>query len=346
MSAPSPNGREPTAAAESKPPVVSVVIPVYNVAPYLAEAIESLRRQTFAEFEGILIDDGSNDGSSELCDRLAAADSRLRVAHRPNGGVASARNAGLDLARGEYIYFLDADDAIRPETLSLLLKYALKYPRHIVGADYREVRNAPLLSHLGEMPDSLVPTEATPVEAVTDILYQRQNHCSLWGKLFPADLWQGLRFPQGILYEDLDLFYRLYARAGGSIYLDVPVVAYRIRPGSILRHYDSRRTDVLDVTDRLVEWIADPANGMTGALAAATARRLSAHINMLGLMHAFRFRNPAMERRCRRVIKESCRSVMTDADARRDLRLLAQIAALLGGRLPAPLLGIAYRLKG
>ena len=97
----------------------SVIVPVYNVEQYLIRCLESLRRQTFEGYEAILVDDGSTDRSGAICDRYADMDSRFRVIHRQNGGLAAARNTGLDKAQGAYIMFLDSDDDLEKEALFL-----------------------------------------------------------------------------------------------------------------------------------------------------------------------------------------------------------------------------------
>lgn len=101
-------------------PLVSVIVPVYNVAPYLRRAVESVRRQTYENLEILLVDDGSTDGSGVLCDALGEEDERVAPLHKANGGVSSARNAGIEAARGAYLFFFDADDEIVPETIAVL----------------------------------------------------------------------------------------------------------------------------------------------------------------------------------------------------------------------------------
>lgn len=98
-------------------PKISLVVPVYNAEPYLPAAIESVQKQTMSDFELILVNDGSTDGSGGVCDRYAAEDPRIRVIHRPNSGISATRNAGIDAAVGEYIGFMDADDMLHPDTL-------------------------------------------------------------------------------------------------------------------------------------------------------------------------------------------------------------------------------------
>lgn len=96
-------------------PTISVIVPVYNVEPYLRQCVDSILGQTFRDFELILVDDGSPDGCPAICDEYAKMDSRVKVIHKENGGLSSARNAGLDVAKGKYIAFVDSDDWIHPE---------------------------------------------------------------------------------------------------------------------------------------------------------------------------------------------------------------------------------------
>lgn len=98
-------------------PKVSVIVPVYNVEKLLQRCIDSILAQTFTDFELLLIDDGSKDKSGEICDEYAAKDSRIRVFHKQNGGVSTARNIGIDKAQGEWIYFVDSDDIVLPSAL-------------------------------------------------------------------------------------------------------------------------------------------------------------------------------------------------------------------------------------
>ena len=99
-------------------PTVSVIVPVYNVRQFLPRCVKSLQAQTMDDFEVVLVDDGSTDGSSQLCDELALSDSRIKVLHKENGGASSARNYGIDNAEGEYLSFIDADDFIHPSMFS------------------------------------------------------------------------------------------------------------------------------------------------------------------------------------------------------------------------------------
>ena len=117
---------------KSNAPLVSVIIPVYNVAPYLEEALESVINQSYNNLEILVIDDGSTDGSEIICEEYAARDKRIRVIYQVNGGLSDARNTGLDLAAGEYIAFLDSDDAYRSNMIEVMLRAVMRYQADII----------------------------------------------------------------------------------------------------------------------------------------------------------------------------------------------------------------------
>ena len=137
-------------------PSISIIIPIYNVEPWLRRAVNSLLNQSFTSFEILLVDDGSTDGSGALCDRLADDDMRIRVLHQENSGAASARNAAIAIARGKYLYFMDGDDWCDKNMLADMYRVASEYDLDLLvtgftidtyydseGSYYRELRNAP-----------------------------------------------------------------------------------------------------------------------------------------------------------------------------------------------------------
>ena len=113
-------------ALQKKSPAVSIIIPVYNVENYLAECVDSILGQTFQDIEILLVDDGSSDASGQMADDYAARDKRVKVIHKENGGQSSARNAGMQIARGKYLYFCDADDYISRDAIEILYQIATK----------------------------------------------------------------------------------------------------------------------------------------------------------------------------------------------------------------------------
>ena len=119
--------------------LISVMVPVYNVAPYITNCLESLIHQTYTNLEIILVDDGSTDNSLEICQEYAKKDKRIKVIHKENGGLSTARNAGLDVATGDYYSFVDSDDYISTRFYEIMLKIALEHSADIVECDYNKI---------------------------------------------------------------------------------------------------------------------------------------------------------------------------------------------------------------
>ena len=133
-------------------PVVSVIVPVYNVEPYLAQCINSILSQSFEDFEVLLVDDGSKDKSGGICDEYAARDSRIRVFHKENGGLSSARNFGLNRANGKYVMFIDSDDFfLENNAFSRLVRYADERELDILRFDYTAVNDRGDILYAGPM---------------------------------------------------------------------------------------------------------------------------------------------------------------------------------------------------
>lgn len=184
-------------------PLISIIVPVYNTEKYLDQCIQSVLAQTYTNWELLLIDDGSTDSSGAICDKYAGEDNRIRVFHKANGGVSSARNLGLDNAKGEWITFIDADDSVKPEYLSNLLKHT-----H-TGADlifsYAEFHYANGGTHKESYPERTISNENFYI-AFTE--HDLEWHTSPWSKLFKADLCSNLRFIlQMPIGEDLVFLY-------------------------------------------------------------------------------------------------------------------------------------------
>ena len=125
---------------ECSKPLVSIIVPVYQVVDYVGVCVESLLRQTYKNLEILLVDDGSTDGSGEICDEYANRDNRIRVIHQENQGLSAARNTGLDQALGEYVAFVDSDDAVLPDFIETLYDLADRYQADIVACAYERVK--------------------------------------------------------------------------------------------------------------------------------------------------------------------------------------------------------------
>lgn len=214
--------------------LVSVIVPVFNVEPYLAEALDSVIRQTYTNLEIIVIDDGSTDGSGRICDEYAGKDRRIRVIHQENRGLSAARNAGLDVMKGEAVSFLDSDDAYYPEFIETMMTAMIRENAEIVTCRWTTHRTAGRLNETGN--EKPRPSIGQGIYSRTDVLRAladgKASHV-MWNKLYLRKLWDGIRFPEGYVYEDIVVTYQLIDRCKKIYVLDRPLYMYRKRPGSI-----------------------------------------------------------------------------------------------------------------
>ena len=219
-------------------PLVSVIIPVYNVKPYLSEAIHSIINQTYRNLEIIVIDDGSTDGSGDLCDDLAKEDERIRVYHQNNGGISAARNTGMTKITGEIISFMDSDDAFAPYAIREMVDALISTDADIAVCRYVECHTQGKMS---------MPVEENCRDAST-VLYDRktalrailedQIHSCAWNKIYRKICFQSIAFPEGHVFEDVDTIYRVFDRAETIVAIDRPLIMYRRRASSIIGQYD------------------------------------------------------------------------------------------------------------
>ena len=228
-------------------PRFSIIIPIYKVEEFLDRCVKSVLCQSFADFEVILVDDGSPDNCPLLCDAWAALDERVKVIHKENGGLSDARNAGIDLACGEYILFLDSDDYWSGSgVLSAIAERLDVTGADVLSFNYRKTdgrTSGPL--YFGDktsMPEKLSGKDS--------LIYQTDNDlwiaCS-WNKCTKRALYENgdLRFEKGIPFEDIDWCVRLALKAEHFDYISTDVVAYLQRPGSISQSPTASKIEIL-----------------------------------------------------------------------------------------------------
>ena len=190
--------------SQTSSPLVSVIIPVYKVEPYLRQCVDSVLAQTYTDFEVILVDDGSPDGCPAICDEYAEKDCRVKVIHKENGGLSDARNAGINIACGEYALFVDSDDFISKEFLENLLRMAEEYNLDIVEGKTVYYENA-LVSevfHLNH--DEYVFFNN---DDVYEFYLKTYQIVSAWNKLIKRSLLSEVRFIRDMISEDFIWFY-------------------------------------------------------------------------------------------------------------------------------------------
>lgn len=220
--------------------LISVIVPVYNVEEYLPRCVDSILSQTYRNLEVILVDDGTKDKSDVICDEYAQKDPRVRVIHKKNGGLSSARNAGIDVAKGEYLGFVDSDDWIEPDTYEHMLMAALKYDAKLVCAGRYDVDG-----QTGEKSVGLCPGKEEKIsgtELVRRIFVWENIDSAAWDKLYHRTLFRSIRYPLGKICEDIPTTYRIALDAKWAVMCDKPVYNYLHRPGSITTASISEKT--------------------------------------------------------------------------------------------------------
>ena len=182
---------------------VSVIIPVYKVEEYLNKCVESVVNQTYTNLEIILVDDGSPDNCPQMCDEWAKKDERIRVVHKENGGVSSARNVALDVLTGEYICFVDADDTIHPKYVEILLSNLKESNADVSVCSWKKVYDIskPQNKNYNKRKVDLVEYQGNEI---LDLLYNKKVPLimALWTKLYKKDIFKDIRFPEVVIAED------------------------------------------------------------------------------------------------------------------------------------------------
>ncbi len=233
---------------------ISVIIPIYNVEKYLSRCIDSVIKQTFQNWELLAVDDGSNDKSGEILDNYSRKDRRIKVFHIENGGVANARNYGLERARGEYVFFLDSDDWLKTVALERMIA-EFSSEIDIVQCCYEEINDQ------GEQISKLVRNFEF-VSNNEEVLkqYFLRNLCqSCWGKLYRKSILTSIRFDSALqVGEDSKFVYQICKKTKGAKILEGSYYCYFIRSGSCMHQkYSEKHIQALKVIDLQLEETKD-----------------------------------------------------------------------------------------
>ena len=215
---------------KSDQPLISVIIPIYKVEPYLRKCVDSILMQTYTNLEVILVDDGSPDNCPAICDEYATKDSRVKVIHKSNGGLSDARNAGMDAASGDYLMFVDSDDWIEKNSVESLLIAAQKYNAQIAIGGTRRVEDGTLRvlkSDIIGNSSEIVMTGSQAMECFFE------NGCAAWGRLYRRETHNGIKFPVGEINEDEAIVLALLDRCHTVVQIGSVIYNYRCRPESI-----------------------------------------------------------------------------------------------------------------
>ena len=214
-------------------PLVSIIMPIYNVKDYLRKSLDSILEQDYENLDIILVDDGSTDNSGDICDEYQEKDRRVVTVHKKNGGQASARNVGLQHSRGELIAFIDSDDVVSPEYISRMLKVMQEKQCDIVQCGYARVLADDRQVLFGNF--SLVTDGLQLQGYLYDKRYNPEPYDVLWNKLYKRELWEGIFFPDGRIHEDYAIAYRVFYKAKKIVVIPDILYYYTIREGSTMR---------------------------------------------------------------------------------------------------------------
>lgn len=235
-------------------PLVSVIVPVYNVEAYLRECIDSVTDQTYKNLEILIVDDGSTDNSPVLCEELLKSDTRIKVFHKKNGGLSDARNYALDRCHGEYITFIDSDDIVDKRLIEICLSKVNSSRSDMVSVNLQqfEVRNEIKID------DKFSFVTCDAQEAARKMLTCKGISSCGCAKLYRASLFKAIRFPVGRLYEDYLTIYRILSETSCVTIVDAQLYFYRQRPGSIMRYQCSKKTVTLvDASVEVTEYVVN-----------------------------------------------------------------------------------------
>lgn len=237
-------------------PKISVIVPVYNVEPYLTECIDSILAQTYRDFELILVDDGSTDGCHAICDAYGEKHDFVKVIHQSNMGLSAARNAGIDVSKGEYLTFVDSDDVVTAEFLEVLLFSAGK-----TGADISCCAMETMTEKGYYKRDADVvlnrKIECESGRMACAHIYKGHNMAtvSACSKLFKKDMFDDVRFPNGMIHEDQAVIPIVMYRADKVVYNNIKAYLYRERRSSITHEpFSSKRYDDMINIEKCIEF--------------------------------------------------------------------------------------------
>lgn len=240
--------------------LVTIIMPIYNVKKYLRKSIESVLNQTYKKLEIILVDDGSTDGSGEICDEYKKKDKRITVIHKKNGGLSDARNRGYDAAIGDYIYFIDSDDYIEKDTIEYLLTILINTGSDISCSPYRSIKDGKVQSVVNKENNHEEIHCYNSEEALMKIFNLKEKVIG-WeacNKLYKRNLFRNVRYPYAKKYEDVGTTFNLFGNAEKIVFSNIPKYNYVVNENSITHTYkfDIREFDRVEMAEYMRTYIS------------------------------------------------------------------------------------------
>lgn len=221
-------------------PQISIIVPVYKSEQYIDRCIQSILQQTFKDFELILVDDGSPDACPRICDVWSKRDGRIKVIHKTNGGASSARNAGLAIATGNYIAFVDSDDWVHTKMYQILIDAIVSTGTQMALCDYITVNNFRKIELVDSSPriDISIMHEVWNQEKLLNDFFrihgENDTH-SVWNRLISRQLLEGYQFIEGRMNEDIEACYQLAVKCSHAVYIEHPLYYYYVNPNGVTK---------------------------------------------------------------------------------------------------------------
>jgi len=232
---------------------ISLIIAAYNVENYIEKCLESIISQTHKDLEIVVVNDGSTDNTLKLIKNFSEIDNRIIIIDKPNGGLSSARNAGLDIVTGDYIGFIDGDDYIKEEMYEKLHELCNVSQCDIAVCGYiRKYSNREVLSNTKKI------IHYSSQQALEELIASKNLHDYAWDKLYKKELFEDIRYPIGKMYEDVFTTYKLFFKANKVVYIDEPLYYYIQRDGSILRKgFSEKQFDQLEALEEIKKFFKE-----------------------------------------------------------------------------------------
>lgn len=228
---------------------ISVIVPIYNVEPYLRRCIDSIINQTYENLEIILVDDGSPDNCGQICDDYAKKDTRIKVIHKKNGGLSDARNAGMKIATGDYIGFVDSDDWIHENMYEILLYKMIENNTDISECNVKKVflyKEVDIKKYIDINQQEKI-TLLSKNDAMDNLVSEEVVKQTVWNKLYKRQVIEDIFFEKGKLHEDEYWTYKVINKINKVVYIDIDLYYYFQREGSIMsQKYSLKRLDALE----------------------------------------------------------------------------------------------------
>ena len=253
-------------------PLISVIIPIYKAEKYIEKCARQIMAQTYQNLEIILVEDGSPDNCGAICDELARTDTRIRVIHKENGGAATARNAGLDVMKGQYVAFVDADDYMEDNYIEVLYRTLSEHDAQVSICSFKtidEEGNAVVIDSLHDegasktaesSKNGMVETEVfTGNEIILQDLQGHWEHVAPWGKLYQADLFEGVRYPKWPAYEDEHVFIHVFDKVEKAAASKEKLYYYVQHAGSLMNtaYSEKQRSTTMKMWKERIAYYSD-----------------------------------------------------------------------------------------